>query len=166
MAKQLGAQHLIFHHGYVPFTTSANWVKSSVQRSVLFFDEFLSMRGTSMAIHIENVFDWDPTFLVDLIDGVAKPFVDANLDIGHVNCFAKTSIIEWINCLGNRIGYVHLHDNHGTSDEHLGLGKGKIPLEEALAALSANAPDAFWAIEADGDGRQESIDWLAAKGFL
>jgi len=61
---------------------------------------------------------------------------------------------------------VHLHDNRGEQDEHLGLGKGSIPVEIVCQALEEHAPHAVWAIEAEGDGVRQSLDWLVSHGFL
>ena len=68
--------------------------------------------------------------------------------------------------LGSRIGYVHLHDNQGKEDEHLGLGRGSIPMVETLHCLQECCPQAVWAIEAHELGIEQSIEWLDARGFL
>jgi len=60
---------------------------------------------------------------------------------------------------------VHIHDNHGETDEHLGLGKGNIPLEAVFSDLKKHSPDAIWALEAEGDGLLQSIRWLKDKGM-
>ena len=46
-----------------------------------------------------------------------------------------------------RITYVHLHDNHSETDEHLGLGMGNMDIKKVLNALNKYAPNAIWAIE-------------------
>ena len=68
--------------------------------------------------------------------------------------------------MGKRIGYVHLHDNHGENDEHLGLGQGNIPMKEICHALEQYAPDAIWAIEAEGKDVLQFLEWLHEHGFI
>jgi sugar phosphate isomerase/epimerase len=51
------------------------------------------------------------------------------LDIGHVIAYSKFSLEDWISNLGNRIKYIHLHWNNGTSDDH------HKPTEEELIIL-------------------------------
>ncbi len=75
-------------------------------------------------------------------------------------------MLQWIKSLGNRIGYVHLHDNHGEHDEHLGLGEGNIPMQDVCQALEECSPDAIWAIEAEGDGILQSLEWLDKHEIL
>jgi sugar phosphate isomerase/epimerase len=163
IARKLGATHLILHHGYVPHTSPpGGWLR----RCITFWKEFLADKDQGVHIHIENMLDWEPDLLADLIDGIGTRCVDANLDIGHVHCNAKRDIFSWILRLGKRIGYVHLHDNDGRDDEHLGLGEGTIPMKDVLASLAQTAPDALWAIESEGEGREQSIEWLIEQGFL
>lgn len=71
---------------------------------------------------------------------------------------------EWIEALGGQIGYVHLHDNRGDEDEHLGLGSGTIPMREVCAALERQSPEAIWAMEIKVPYLEESVDWLGSVG--
>lgn len=163
IALQLKVSHLVFHHGYVPHTSSPNgWLN----RCNEFWKKFLENKNNNIKIHIENMLDWDPNLLFDLIDKINKPFVDVNLDIGHAHCDSKISIIKWIEKLKNKIGYVHMHDNHGKDDEHLGLGNGTIPIEEVCNALNEYSLNSIWAIEAEGNGIIQSLEWLEKKGFI
>lgn len=163
IARALGVTHIVLHHGYVPGTSGREgWIR----RCAAFWNEFMEGKSTDVRIHLENLLEWEPTLLADVLEAVDHPNVDAILDIGHVHCNARASLAEWIEVLGTRIGYVHLHDNHGERDEHLGLGRGNLPVLETCRALEQHAPDALWAIEAEGDGISESLEWLDRHGFL
>ena len=85
-----------------------------------------------MTIHLENMLEHDPAILLDVVAGIGHPAVDVCLDIGHVQANARVPVLRWIEVLGNNIGYVHLHDNHGAEDEHLGLGCGDAAGERGL----------------------------------
>ena len=58
-----------------------------------------------------------------------------------------TLILEWIECLGKSIEHIHLHDNDGTIDAHLALGKGKLPVEEMLCGLKRISGNMTYTIE-------------------
>lgn len=75
----------------------------------------------SFRLHLENVFEKDISMLTELIAAIDDPRIDIDLDIG----------------------YVHLHDDHGETDEHLPLGNGTIPLDEILSALNQYSPNAY-----------------------
>src|SRR5574340_861568 len=161
-ARQLGAGHLVLHHGYVPHTSPPDrWLV----RCSAFWKDFLQGKGPEIRIHLENLLELDAGLLAEVIDAIDSPLVDANLDLGHVACNSPTPLTDWIHRLGKRIGYLHLHDNHGERDEHLTPGKGSIPLREALELVSETAPDAIWAIESDIDEMEEAILWLKTNGF-
>ncbi len=161
-AVQLNVQHLILHHGYVPHTSPTDrWLI----RCTAFWKDFLQPKGHGIRIHIENMLELEPQLLADLIDSIGSTAVDANLDIGHAHCNSAKTVLDWIGVLGNRIGYVHLHDNNGKEDEHLTFGKGTIPLKEVFSALEQLAPEACWAIESDVNEIQQSIEWLQNNGI-
>lgn len=162
IARRLGAQHLILHHGYVPHTSPpATWLK----RCTKFWQDFLADKNGGIRFHIENMLELDPGLLADLIDAIGRPWVDANLDIGHVHCNATAGLETWIRGLGSRIGYAHLHDNHGGEDEHLAFGKGTLPLKETLLMLEEVAPSACWCVEVNTECLEESLGWLERNGF-
>jgi sugar phosphate isomerase/epimerase len=163
VATKLNAGHLVFHLGFVPRTSPfEHWIK----RCRDFWNDFLSDKNTGIDIHLENGNELSPDTLGDAIVAIGSDSVDVCLDIGHAHCNSTTPVVEWIEDLGDLIGYVHLHDNHGDGDEHLGLGKGTIPVEEVCDALNEHCPDAIWAIEAQGDGIEQSLRWLDARGYI
>ena len=163
IAPELGITHIVFHHGYVPGTSTFDgWLS----RCSLFWHDFLKSVPDSITIHLENQLEHDPALLVAVVDSVASPHLDICLDIGHAHCFSKHSVTDWIDQLGHRIGYVHLHDNHGDTDEHLGLGQGSIPMNDVCSALEGSAPDAVWAVESQIPFIGQSIAWLKANGFV
>lgn len=161
IAGQLQISHIVLHHSYQPKTSlPANYTK----RFIGFWKEFLSDKPDHLRFHIENVAEPGPDMLLEAIDGIIDNRVDVCLDVGHVNCNADEPISAWVEALGSRIGYVHLHNNHGVSDEHLRLDTGTLDMTETCRLLEEFAPDAIWAIEAE-TGMEESIRWLAERGY-
>ena len=150
VAKKLKAQNLVLHHGYVPKTSyPPNWIK----RSFTFFDDFFANKSNDIKIHLENV-------------QLSMTYIQTNINIGHAHCNSKISVVEWIKRLKGKIGYVHMHDNNGFEDEHLGLGMGNIPLDEVCEVLEQYSPQAIWAIESKTDHIQKSIDWMMTRGYI
>lgn len=159
-AREMEAAHLIFHHGYYARARfDAGWVA----RSAAFWRDILTAVPHRMTIHLENAHEISPDLQLALIDEVNDPRLGICLDIGHAHAFSSTRVLDWITTLGERITYVHLHDNDGSGDQHLPLGQGNIPLAEVLAMLEAHAPQAIWMIEAEATA---SLAWLAEHGFI
>jgi len=163
IAHRLDISHIVLHHSYIPQTSRPDmWVA----RCTTFYRDFLKDKPPDMKYHLENFKEWDPILISEVISSVDDPRLDVCLDIGHVHCNARVKVPDWIRHLRGQIGYVHLHDNHGESDEHLGLGQGNIEMNVVCEALNEFAPDAIWAIESEEAGFNQSLEWLAANGFI
>jgi sugar phosphate isomerase/epimerase len=162
-ARQLEATHIVFHHGYVPrISPPKNWVP----RFVRFWKLFLEGKPEDVVFHLENMLELSPDILIETIDSISDRRLNACLDIGHAHCNSTTPVLNWIEKLGTRIGYVHLHDNDGTADQHLAIGQGNIPFVDVCHALNEHTPDAIWTLETQTKGVRESYDWLGQNGFV
>jgi sugar phosphate isomerase/epimerase len=163
VATSLGISQLVLHHGYVPGTNlPANWVK----RFAKFWHDFLADKPPDLHFYLENHLDKSPQLLSEVIQAIDDPRVRVCLDIGHAHIYSKNGPIEWVTQMKDMIEYLHLHDNHGERDEHLGLGDGTLPLVDFFSALEELAPNAIWALEANPERFESSLDWLAKHRFL
>ena len=163
VATALGISQIILHHGYVPGTSQpANWIKRFGQ----FWHDFLADKPANLRFYLENHLDQSPQLLADVVHEIDDPRVKVCFDIGHAHIYSKNGVVEWITRMNETIAYLHLHDNHGQSDEHLGLGDGTLPMLELLTAVEEMAPGAVWALEAKPERFQSSLDWLAVHHFL
>ncbi|MGB9877003.1 MAG: sugar phosphate isomerase/epimerase family protein [bacterium] len=72
--------------------------------------------------------------ILRLMDWVGDDNLGAVFDTGHLNA-QKEILALSVEKLGKRIFYVHLSDNDGKVNEHLGLGKGNIDFEEIIKGL-------------------------------
>lgn len=161
VAKEVGAQRITVHHGYVPGTSYLpNWIK----RANAFWQSYLV--GKDIPFDMENLLEYNGEPLAEIIDSISSPYLGINLDVGHAHCNSKASVVEWIKLLGSRIKYVHLHNNHGERDEHNGLRNGTMDVIEVLNALNEYAPDAVWALECCLEEMEDSILLLKENGFI
>jgi sugar phosphate isomerase/epimerase len=161
VALQLNAHHLVLHHGYVPHTSPpSGWLS----RSTAFWRAFLDGIPGGIAVHLENLLELDTELIAAVVDAIDRRNLDIALDVGHAHCRSRLSVVEWIEALGERIGYVHLHDNRGAEDEHLALGEGTIPVGEVCSALETRAPGAVWALEVAADAVGPSLRVLSDCG--
>jgi sugar phosphate isomerase/epimerase len=68
--------------------------------------------------------------LAEIVDGTGLTIC---FDIGHANTTGQ--IDAMIDTFGDRISNIHIHDNKGTKDEHLTIGKGAIDFKSVLSKL-------------------------------
>ncbi len=167
LAQIIGAQHLILHSGYVPKTYPRDqWIQNSFE----FWVDFLADKPVSNMIHVENVYEDDFAPLQQLIERVNQSLqaeiLSVCLDIGHVNANSSKTLPEWIMGLGDRIRYVHLHNNDGILDDHWRLDKGKINIGEVLDLLSKHSPNSVWNIETLVSDIEPSLLWMQEHGYM
>ncbi len=167
IAHTIGARHLILHSGYFLKTDPREmWVENACN----FWREFLRDYGEAGFIHVENVYEDDFNALREVIDRVneaaGKEVLTICLDIGHVNANSSKSLAEWISGLGDRIRYVHLHNNGGILDDHWKLEKGKIEVAKVLDQLKRDASQAQWTVETTVADIEPSLLWLQDRGYL
>ena len=159
-AKQVGATAVVFHLGYVP---GSNPYSEWLARFALTWSAFRMGKREDVQIFLENTLEDEPHSLLDALTTIDDGSTFACLDIGHAHCESKIPVTEWIEILADHIRYVHFHDNDGTADQHLAVGKGTIPMHDVCQALEKCAPDAIWAIECDWD---PSLAWFRSNGYL
>lgn len=106
---------------YLPFWDV--WLEKSVE-----FWIWLARRvqDEGSLLVLENVYEDDPHDLLVLFQRLEDPGVGFCLDTGHQAAFSPAGLQQWLTCLAGYLIQIHLHDNEGTQDEHLGLGQGNI----------------------------------------
>jgi sugar phosphate isomerase/epimerase len=162
VADKLDIKYMVFHIGWVPGAGSpTNWAR----RCIDFWQEFLNGKE-EIVFYIENLFDKDPSLIRDVIIGINNPRVKVCLDLGHIHSHSNVNIFQWIEELDSSIGYLHIHDNNGKEDEHLGIGMGTIPMKDVLTEVDKVNPEALWALEMYPKYLDDSIMWLEEKGFI
>jgi sugar phosphate isomerase/epimerase len=128
LAQILEAKNLVCHTGFSKWYFDGNvdlWFKNSV----LTWTEVLKEKEESLSLVIENVFEDAPDPLIELIK-YFKGKLFFCFDTGHFNIFSKTSLDKWLSPLREHIREFHLHDNYGTDDDHLPIGRGNFSFRE------------------------------------
>ena len=139
---ELGAKKIVYHSGMIPCVYYREGWADQVSR---FFTEFLEDKD-DLEIVMENVLDEDWCLLLDVYKKVDHPKFKLCLDMGHAHCYSEIPVMEWAEGLSPYIGHVHVHDNAGDRDSHLGLGKGTLPYHEVLKLLPVSK-ERTWTIE-------------------
>ena len=134
IAGLLDARACVCHPGYDRWRFDGNeqlWLDGSIET----WSDVIGVAKDGPLIVLENIFEEQPSTFVALFDY----FKDKNLwycfDSGHFNLFSKVPLEAWLAPLKGRIREMHLHDNHGTSDDHLPIGKGSFPFRELKTFL-------------------------------
>jgi sugar phosphate isomerase/epimerase len=162
IARILGAQGMVCHGGYDKWRfggAEERWLQNSIDT----WTEALEISG-DLPLVIENVFEETPSTIIALLDRFEEKNLWFCFDTGHFNLFSTLSLGDWLMPLRKSLRELHIHDNHGKSDEHLPVGRGTFPFRELKALLKGLDARFLTAETPDESSGIEVIK--AAKEFL
>ncbi len=137
-AQQLNAHLMVIHPGYDKWRYP-NLAETWGDLAAEFFASLLPQAAASdCRLALENIYEETPTTLVRLVETLDSEWFGHCFDTGHWHLFGRIGMTEWLAAIGPRLMHLHLHDNHGSADEHLPVGAGVIdfaPLRDALGKL-------------------------------
>ena len=127
--------------------------------------EFFADKDDSITIMIENMLCLDSSVILEEIDAVNDKRLKVCLDIGHAHGNGDMSVYDWIKTLNKRIGYMHMHNNHGKTnivhnDEHNGFFDGTIDMKKIMRLVHKYCPKAILSIETGYKDAEEAILFL------
>ncbi len=129
----LGPKGVVVHPEYDPrrhIFYRDYWVETTVAS----FEPLAGVcRTEGIILSLENTYEQTPDILVELLSRL--PGAGFCLDPGHVVSFAGTPLTLWLDALGTRVTHLHLHDNDGSSDQHLPVGQGTIDFQSVFRRL-------------------------------
>lgn len=149
-ASDLNAHMWVFHPGLKTgvsmFYPGMDWLQNLKTTRLL----LKIARDYGVKIAIENVPEPYP-FLMKNVEDFTKFYEEINediglvFDVGHANLNGQ--IERFLTVFEDKIVHMHLHDNNGKSDQHLGIGFGNIDWKNVAHALERISYDKAVIIE-------------------
>jgi len=163
LSHAMGAKGIVCHGGYDRWRFDGHvewWLDASIET----WTGVLEEAGDDLPVIIENIFEETPSTLVALLDHFRERNLRFCFDTGHFNLFTTVTLEDWLLPLKDRLMEIHLHDNHGKSDEHLPVGHGTFPFRE-LRQFTKSLDNVLFTAEASDEG--SAMDAIkCAKEFL
>lgn len=88
--------------------------------------------GVENMVNMKFILGKQPGEIHGMIESLERENAGMTLDVGHAN--TNNLVDDFLEDI-SKVVHVHLHDNNGKSDEHLGLGKGTINWKEVFKKL-------------------------------
>lgn len=143
VARIYAPQFMISHAWYFD-AFYRSFFETWVQTSAETWETLLRAWPGHPPLYLENVFETGPAplrILLETLAGRGLAGIGWCLDVGHWHSFGsgarRDNLVQWLDALAPFLGHLHLHDNSGADDEHLGLGQGRIPWPELFSSLKA-----------------------------
>ncbi len=136
----LGAKKVVLHPSMI--SGLSHFVLNQHQNLAMDSFKILSgkARNLGIVLCVENMFSaygtfFDPVHFKKLFE--ILPDIRMTLDAGHANIMDSNCnrAVCFIHEFHDRICHIHVSDNHGTTDDHLALGSGCLPLADLINTL-------------------------------
>ncbi len=146
VAGALQATHLTMHLGSFYWFPVEQWErKKALKRFIKSLEKVLPLceqhqvklalenvvpipTGSEYYLLGDNITDFEVVF-----SSIDSPCLKFCLDTGHANM--AEGVMEYINHFEDRLICIHYHDNNGSNDEHLPVGKGTVSWQNLAAEL-------------------------------
>lgn len=124
IAKDLGAKQVVFHANYIGLLHNEFYRTGWHQRNVDFWGPLGDYaQEYDVIVAIENMWEFDPTIIGNLLKELKHPYLKACLDIGHAHLFSDRNFRfnYWLETMEDYIIELHMNNNNGIMDEHHGF---------------------------------------------
>ena len=121
IASQLGADRIVFHANFIGSIHNPEYRIGWHQRNLDFWAPLAEYaRRYDVTITLENMWEFDPDIIGDILREIDHPNLKACLDVGHAYLFSNDNVEldEWFNVLQPWLIHTHMNNNNGVLDEH------------------------------------------------
>ena len=136
IAHDLGAEIVVLHANFIALIHTAEYRNGWQARNVSFWEQIADYAAQlNVTVAIENMWEFDPDIIGDVLKKINHPNLRACLDIGHAHLYSKVPFGEWLDSLRDYLVHVHVNNNDGVLDIHGGLSRGVLDYQTLLGAV-------------------------------
>ncbi len=124
IASELEVPLVVFHANFIGSLHNVPYRKGWHQRNVPFWRSIAEhARHHGITLVLENMWEFDPYIIGNLLQEIDHPNLKACLDIGHAFLFSDSgwTLQEWIDSMAPWLVHTHMNNNNGRIDEHRGF---------------------------------------------
>lgn len=138
IAHELEADITVFHANFLSQVHTEDYRMGWTRRNIDFWGPLASYAALlGVTIAIENMWEFDPYLIGDVLKTVDHPRLRACLDVGHAHLYSRVPFDTWVRVTAPYLVHVHLNNNDGEDDVHRGLADGVLDYGRILPMLRA-----------------------------
>lgn len=108
-----------------------NIILDNYIKSLRYLSRFAKRKNITLMLENGDEKFEDYRYVLDRV-----PEIRVHFDVGHANIHGGIKKIrKFLAYFNDRIIHIHIHDNHGKSDDHLPLGKGTVNWKKVVSFL-------------------------------
>lgn len=168
VAKTIGAKTVVYHTGCEATIKHKKFQQAYSEDSIKFWKNYIQAYENAgiMAVQ-ENVSENTYEPVSKIIKAVNSPYLQASLDVGHVNVHSDNDVTKWIEGYGQHLKHMHLHNNYGDNDSHLSLLKGTLNFDKIFDIINKLNVNPIFVLEIfEEEDLYESVEYLKKKGVI
>ena len=129
----LGVQIVVLHANFIASIHTEEYRSGWQRRNVTFWEQIADYAcQLDVTVAVENMWEFDPDIIGDVLKMVDNPYLRACLDIGHAHLYSDVPFERWLNTLAPYLVHIHVNNNDGKMDYHRGLGGGVLDYQKLL----------------------------------
>jgi sugar phosphate isomerase/epimerase len=154
IADLLGVQQVVLHANYIGLLHNERYRQGWHQRNVDFWGPLGDYaRAYGVVVAIENMWEFDPTIIGNLLRELDHPHLKACIDVGHATLYSDPGVTfdDWLETLAPWVIELHMNNNNGVMDEHYGFDweQGVLDYARLLPQIRAMLRDPQMVLEMD-----------------
>ncbi|MEL6272439.1 MAG: sugar phosphate isomerase/epimerase family protein [Chloroflexota bacterium] len=135
IASELNADRIVFHANFISSIHSQAYREDWHRRNVDFWGKIANYAAErDVPVTVENMWEFDPDIIVDVLEAVNHPYLRACLDVGHAYLYGPDYTFEqWFTRYEPFMIHTHMNNTDGKLDSHNGFPDGVIDYTDVLA---------------------------------
>ncbi len=138
IASELNARCIMFHANFIAAIHNPEYRQGWHARNLVFWHDMAEYaQEHDVTIAIENMWEFDPYIIGDLLREINHPYLRACIDVGHAHLFSiqqdeKLSFEVWLRTMEPYLLHFHMNNNDGKLDVHRGFPDGVLDYNSLL----------------------------------
>ncbi|MEQ8674542.1 MAG: sugar phosphate isomerase/epimerase family protein [Aggregatilineales bacterium] len=152
IANDLEIGKIVLHPNFIGSLHNPSYREGWHKRNVIFWNSVANYATPlGVTIALENMWEFEPGIIADVLREVDHPNLRACLDVGHAHVFGDKSINfqTWLNTMAPWLVHMHMNNNNGILDEHHGFDweNGVLDYNDILSRIRTSGVDPTMVLE-------------------
>ncbi len=162
IGQELHVGVVVLHANFIASIHTREYRVGWQQRNIDFWGELaLYAQQLGVLVAVENMWEFDPDIIGDVLKAVDHPNLRACLDVGHAHLYSNVPFTTWLTTMQPYLVHLHINNNDGVTDYHRGLHNGVLDYRALLAQVRELPSPPSITLEMDTvDDMRDSLPYL------
>ena len=150
IGHEMKVQVVVLHANFIASIHTDEYRSGWQKRNIDFWGQIADYAcQLDVTVAIENMWEFDPYIIGDVIKAIDHPNLRACIDIGHAHLYSDVPFNQWLQVMEPYLIHLHINNNDGVMDFHHGLSDGVLDYRRLLAQVHTLARQPSITLEMD-----------------